>query len=309
MVKIADRILFYLVLKPLSYFPLGVLYVYSDISYFILYNFVRYRRKVVRKNLCNAFPEKSKAEIKKIEKGFYRHFTDFIFESIKAVSISDKQLEKRTTIKNPELIERLYQENKNVIVTCGHFNNWEFYALQLPELVKHTTFSVYQPLKNTFYDKILYKSRTRKGMRLIKTRDVIPFFKEEHIDKRMIVMVNDQSPSCPEKAHWNTFMNQETGWNVGPEKLATKYGYCVLFGFSKRVRRGYYEVEFKHITCEPAQMAEGEITDTYAKILEELIREKPQYWLWSHKRWKHKRKAQQQAVETYSKKNELHSAS
>jgi len=132
----------------------------------------------VRTNLNNAFPEKSDEEIKKIEKGFYKHFVDFIFESIKAISISDKQLTKRTSIKNPEMIEKLHEDGRSVIVVCGHFNNWEFYALSLPKMVNYDTYSVYQPLKNTFYDRILYKSRTRNGMNLVKTKDIIPFFTE-----------------------------------------------------------------------------------------------------------------------------------
>ncbi|MBL7899758.1 MAG: lipid A biosynthesis acyltransferase [Crocinitomicaceae bacterium] len=287
MVKIADRILFYLILKPVSYLPLGFLYGISSVMAFLTYHLVRYRRKVVRKNLVAAFPDKSPAEIKEIEKGFYRHFCDFIMESIKAVSISDKQLAKRTSIKNPELIDKLYAQGKNIIVTCGHYNNWEFYALTLPKLVKYKTYSVYQPLKNTFYDKLLYNSRVRNGMELIKTRDLLPFFSEQKNERRMVIIVNDQSPSNLKSAHWNTFLNQPTGWNIGPEKLAKKYDYVVLFGFSKRLRRGYYEVEFTTITENPVAMPDGAITNTYSKILEELIISNPRFWLWSHKRWKH----------------------
>ncbi|MDA7802963.1 lipid A biosynthesis acyltransferase [Crocinitomix sp.] len=288
MVKIADRILFYVVLKPLSYLPLGLLYFFSNIVYFLAFNFVRYRRKVVRINLENAFPEKSAQELNQIEKDFYKHFIDFIFESIKAVSISSEEVLKRTSIKNPELLDQLYDEDKNVIITCGHYNNWEFYSLSLPKLTKYTTYSIYQPLKNKFYDQILFNSRTRNGMHLIGTKDIIPFFTSSTNEKKMVIIVNDQSPSNLNSAHWNTFLNQETGWNNGPEKLARKYGYTVLFGHSRKVKRGYYEVEFTHISDNPNQLAPGEVTDIYASLLEDLIRKKPQFWLWSHKRWKHK---------------------
>ncbi|MBI3135054.1 MAG: lysophospholipid acyltransferase family protein [Bacteroidetes bacterium] len=287
MVKIADRILFYLILKPVSFLPLGVLYFISSVIAFLTYHVVRYRRKVVRQNLKAAFPEKSDKEIKAIEVGFYKHFCDFIMESIKAISISEKQLAKRTSIKNPELIEKFYAANKNLIVTCGHYNNWEFYALSLPKLLKYKTYSVYQPLKNTFYDTILYNSRIRNGMTLIKTRDLLPFFSEQKNEKRMVIIVNDQSPSNIQTAHWNTFLNQPTGWNIGPEKLAKKYDYAVLFGYSKRVRRGYYEVEFSTISENPTAMPDGTITNAYSKILEDLIISNPRFWLWSHKRWKH----------------------
>jgi KDO2-lipid IV(A) lauroyltransferase len=261
--------------------------VFSDIVYFLAYNFVRYRRKVVRTNLQHAFPNKSAQEIRKIEQGFYHYFIDFIFENIKVVSISKKEVTARTRIKNPEILERLYAENKNVIITCGHYNNWEFYALSLPELIKYDTYSIYQPLKNRFYDQILFDSRTRNGMSLIATKDIIPFFSSTINDKKLVVIVNDQSPSHPAQAHWNTFLNQKTGWNTGPEKLARKFDYVVLFGNCRKLARGVYEVEFTTITENPGEMPDGEITDIYANLLESLIKEKPQYWLWSHKRWKH----------------------
>lgn len=289
MIKIADRILFYIILKPLSYFPLGLLYFYSNIVYFLAFNFVRYRRKVVRNNLLTVFPNKSETELKEIEKGFYKHFIDFIFESIKAVSISSKEVLKRTSIKNPELLDRLFSEDKNVIVTCGHYNNWEFYSLSLPKLTPYTTYSIYQPLKNKFYDQILFNSRTRNGMNLIGTKDIIPFFSATTDEKKMVIIVNDQSPSNLQSAYWNTFLNQETGWNNGPEKLARKYDYTVLFGHSKKIKRGFYEVEFTMIAEHPRQLEPGDITNIYAQLLEKLIQEKPEFWLWSHKRWKHKR--------------------
>lgn len=243
----------------------------------------------MRANLEKAFPDKTEDELKKIEKGFYKHFIDFIFESIKAVSISNKEVLKRTSIKNPELLDALFKSDKNVIVTCGHYNNWEFYSLSLPELTPYKTYSIYQPLKNTFYDQILFNSRTRNGMNLIGTKDIIPFFSSSTNEKKMVVIVNDQSPSNLKSAHWNTFLNQETGWNNGPEKLARKYDYTVLFGHSKKIKRGYYEVEFTTISENPAELAQGAVTDIYASLLEDLIKEKPEFWLWSHKRWKHKR--------------------
>ncbi|MBN4077518.1 lysophospholipid acyltransferase family protein [bacterium AH-315-C20] len=289
MVKIADRILFYLFLKPLSYFPLGILYFYSAIAGWLTYRLVRYRRGVVRRNLVNAFPDKSEAEIKKIEWGFYRHFMDFIAESIKAGSISKKNVMKRCSIKNPELLNEIKAQGKSIIVCCGHYNNWEFFALSLPELVPYETYSVYQPLSNPFFDHHLYKQRTRAGMKLIKTSEVIPFYRHSMDEQKLVVIVNDQSPRHPPKAYWNTFMSQETGWNIGPEKLAQKFDHVVLFGHSRRVKKGYYEVEFKIISNNAPETSKGEITDTYTQMLEDLIRDNPRNWLWSHKRWKHSR--------------------
>ncbi|HIP36179.1 MAG TPA: lipid A biosynthesis acyltransferase [Crocinitomix sp.] len=289
MIKLGDRLLFFLVLKPLSYVPMSVLFFFSDITFYLSYYLVRYRRNVVKDNLRKAFPEKSEDELKKIEKGFYRHFTDFIFESIKSISISEKDVLVRTSIKNVDLLDKYYKQRKNILVVCGHYNNWEFYALSLPKQLKHTTYSLYQPLKNKFFDKILLESRKRNGMKLIKTRDIFKFFQEKNDNPKLMVIVNDQSPTNKQKAYWNTFLNQETGWNVGPEKLAKKYDYVVLFGHSKKIKRGVYEVEFSLVTETPAQTNDEYITDKYSSILEEIIRNKPEYWLWSHKRWKHKK--------------------
>jgi len=289
MVKLGDRLLFYLVLKPLSYMPLSVLFFFSDITFFLSYHLVKYRRNVVEANLKKAFPNKSSEELKKIEKGFYHHFTDFIFESIKSISISEKDVLSRTSIKNVDMLDKYYKQNKNVLVVCGHYNNWEFYALSLPKQLKHTTYSLYQPLKNKFFDEILLNSRKRNGMRLIKTRDIFKFFQEKNDNPKLMVIVNDQSPTNKQKAYWNTFLNQETGWNVGPEKLAKKYNYVVLFGHSKKIKRGVYEVEFSLVTETPQQTNDEYITDKYASILEGIIKKKPEFWLWSHKRWKHKK--------------------
>ncbi len=289
MVKLGDRLLFYLVLKPLSYMPMSVLFFFSDITFFLTYHVVKYRRKVVQQNLKKAFPNKSPEELKAIEKGFYHHFTDFIFESIKSISISEKDVLSRTSIKNVEMLDKYYKQNKNVLVVCGHYNNWEFYALSLPKQLKHTTYSLYQPLKNKFFDRILLNSRKRNGMNLIKTRDIFTFFQEKNDNPKLMVIVNDQSPTNKQKAYWNTFLNQDTGWNIGPEKLAKKFDYVVLFGHSKKIKRGVYEVEFSLVTETPQQTNDEYITDKYSAILEDIIKKKPEFWLWSHKRWKHKK--------------------
>jgi len=288
MSRIGDNLLFYMVLKPLSFLPLGILFFFSDIVFVLTYYVVKYRRKVVKQNLKISFPNKSSKELKVIERKFYHHFTDFIFESIKSISISEKDVIKRTALKNQDLLDKYYKQGKNVLVVCGHYNNWEFYALSLPKQLKHTTYSLYQPLKNKFFDKMLLNSRSRNGMKLIQTNDVLSFFREENANPKLMVIVNDQSPTNKNKAYWNTFLNQNTGWNVGPEKLAQKFDYVVLFGHSKKVKRGSYEVEFSLITESPKTTNDEFITDKYSSILEGIIKKKPEFWLWSHKRWKHK---------------------
>ena len=289
MSRIGDNLLFYLVLKPLSFLPLGFLFFFSDIIFVLTYYIVKYRRKVVKENLTKSFPNKSESELKVIERNFYHHFTDFIFESIKSISISEKDVIKRTALKNQDLLDKYFKQGKNVLVVCGHYNNWEFCALSLPKRLNHTTYSLYQPLKNSFFDKMLLNSRSRNGMKLIQTNDVISFFREENINPKLMVIVNDQSPTNKDKAYWNTFLNQSTGWNVGPEKLAKKFDYVVLFGHSNKVKRGFYEVEFTLITETPKYTSDDFITDKYSTILEKVIQNKPGFWLWSHKRWKHEK--------------------
>ncbi len=289
MLGIADRILFYFFLVPLSYLPLSVLYFVGARLHYLIYYFIRYRRKVVRTNLVKAFPDKTIQEIRTIERGFYRHFMRFIAESVKARSIGAEEVLERTKIKNPELIEELYKKGKSVIVLCGHYNNWEFYSLSLHRQVPYKTYSVYQPLSNSFFNKVIYKSRTRTGMRLIKAKELVGFLKATSAEQKLIVVVNDQSPTNVKTAYWNRFLNQETGWNIGAERIARKFGIAVVFGHSEEVKRGFYEVTFRTISVDHHRSEDGDITDGYSRILEELILKKPTNWLWSHKRWKRKK--------------------
>jgi KDO2-lipid IV(A) lauroyltransferase len=289
MSRILSPVVYYGLVVPLSYLPFGVLYFVSDILYFIIYRIVGYRKQVVRENLRTSFPEKNLAELRTIEKDFYSHFADFLVESIKSISISDRDILKRCALMNPEIVNKYYDENKSVIVLCGHYNNWEYYAVGISQQLKHKTVAAYKPLKNAFFDKVILRSRQRFGMRMVSMRDIPRVFANELHEPTASIMVNDQSPGNPRTAHWNTFLNQETGWMTGPERLAEKYHQALLFGVIRKVKRGYYEVTFREIADDVTKYPQGYVLDTHAQFLEEIIREKPQYWLWSHKRWKHKR--------------------
>lgn len=290
MSHLVSALIYYCLVIPISLLPFRLLYWVSDVLFLVIYRVVGYRKAVVKENLKNAFPELSDQERHTIEIKFYKHFADFLVESVKSVTISDKAIQERCALINPELIHTYYEKGKNVIVLCGHYNNWEYYAVGIAQQMKHQTIAAYQPLKNKFFDRVILKSRQRFGMKMVSMRGIPRYFAEElHKEPTMSVMVNDQSPGNPKTAYWNTFLNQETGWMKGAEKLATRYDQVVIFGSIRKKKRGFYEVSFSPITDNVSNHPSGFILDQHAKHLESIIKEAPEYWLWSHKRWKHKR--------------------
>lgn len=289
--ELFSRIIYYGLVIPISYLPFPVLYLLSDVIYFLVYYVVGYRKKVVRDNLQKSFPEKSASQLKRIERQFYRHFTDFLVESVKSLTISNAQILKRCAIQNPEVIQKYYDEGRSVMVLCGHYNNWEYYAVGLAQQMKHKVLAAYQPLKNEFFNDIMLKSRQRFGINMMSMKEVPRKLLEHKDEPTMSIMVNDQSPNSPQKAYWNTFLNQSTGWMTGTERLAAKFDQAVLFGCIRKRKRGYYEVTFYPITDTPKEIGAGKILDDHTKYLEMVIAENPEYWLWSHRRWKHKKPA------------------
>lgn len=289
MSKIFSPIIYYVLVIPISHLPYRVLYFVSNIVYLFTYYIIGYRKKVVRKNLTNSFPHLSHAELLSIEKKFYKHFADFLVESAKSVSISDKAIKERCALINPEILHKYFDEGKSVIVLCGHYNNWEYYAVGIAQQMKHSTIAAYKPLKNKFFDDVILKSRQRFGMKMMSMREIPRYFANNKMEQPTLsIMVNDQSPSNPKTAYWNTFLNQDTGWMKGAEKLAAKYDQAVLFGCIRKKKRGFYEVTFYPISDNVKQEKDGFVLDKHAEYLEMVINEHPEYWLWSHKRWKHK---------------------
>jgi KDO2-lipid IV(A) lauroyltransferase len=270
--------------------PLRVLYLFSDLFYLALYYLAGYRRKVVAANLRNAFPEKSEEERKKIERRFYRHLSDLFVETLKATHMSPKQISRRFAIRDLSGFDRLYREGRSVIALASHYNNWEWFsAVQLAAPFRILT--IYKPLKNKYFDQFILNLRTKFGtwaspMHNI-LRDLVKFRNEKILT--MSGFIADQAPPPDEHAYWTTFLNQETGFFRGAEKVAVKYDMPVIFVNINKVKRGYYELDFKLLTDHPGKEAPGYITSRYAEMLEAVIREKPEYWLWSHRRWKHKK--------------------
>lgn len=283
------KLLFLLFVKPLSLLPLPILYRLSDCLYFIVYYGIKYRKTVVFSNLKNSFPDKSTAEITLIAKGFYQHFCDLIIEAIKMFSISATELKERCSIINPELMENYAAQGKSLIIPAGHYNNWEMAATACNHQIPHQPIGIYAPLKNKFINEQIRLSRARFGMELLPKRSIKLGFEKNKDRLVAMLFAADQSPTLARAAYWTTFLNQETGVMVGPEKYAKKYNFPVVFVKIVKLKRGYYTFEFIPLEDNPATTKFGEISEKHTRILEEIIIENPQYWLWSHKRWKRKK--------------------
>ena len=283
------KIGFFFFIKPLSYLPFPILYVLSDFFYLIIYYGIKYRRKVVFSNLKNSFPEKTDQEIIAIAKGFYSHFCDLIIEAIKMFSISEKELKERCKVMNPELIVTYAKEGKSLIIPTGHYNNWEMAATTVNLQILHQPIVIYAPLRNKFFDNLIRSTRTKFGLELLSKKEVKTGLKIAPNRLRAIIFAADQSPVLARAAYWTTFLNQETGVMIGSAKYAKQYGYPVVFGKVAKVKRGYYEITFIPLVNHPKNYSYGEITEKHTRLLEAIIIENPQYWLWSHKRWKRKK--------------------
>lgn len=284
-------ILFYLLVKPISMLPFRVLYAISDGLYWLLYRLFGYRRKVVSTNIRKSFPEKTAEECLAIERAFYRHFFDLIVESVKHFSISEKTLLERFKVLNPELVDAYAKKGKSIFVLAGHYGNWEYAAIGLDPQILHKASGIYHPLKSKFWNKKVADSRGKYGTMLVSKKELEGYFEKTQQQPIATIFGTDQSPSNPYRAYWMTFLNQDTPVFFGAEKYAKDFDQPLFFGKISKVKRGYYEMYFELITDTPNEEPYGAITEKHVRILEEQIREAPQYWLWTHKRWKREKPA------------------
>lgn len=287
---ILSALLYYLIMLPLSVLPFGVLHALSSFLYFVFYYLIGYRKEVVRENIRRSFPEKTEAEQKAIAKKFFKHLCDVFVESLKIFTISKANLAKHITCPNPEVLDRYFEQGKNVIIAVGHYNSWEFMLTGFNTFIKHKAVVIYQPLRNTFFDKKLRDARSERGTLMLPAKEVKTFFSKQSKDLYATVFAIDQSPPNPEKSYWMNFLHQDTPVLFGTEKYAKDFNQPVVYARLNKIKRGYYQLEFVEVVSNPVATAYGEITEKVTKLLENDINSKPEFWLWSHKRWKHKRK-------------------
>lgn len=288
-------ILVYPILWIISILPFRLLYAFSDLLFFLLYHAFGYRKKTVRENLELVFPEKSTVEIKQITRDFYHHLCDMIVEAIKSMTISKSELRKRFTFKNVDLILDLENENRNTILMCAHYGSWEWIFI-LQDYIKSDGYAIYKRLRNKYFDRLVKKIRARHNSYLITTKETYNILKETARGEELSIygFASDQSPKPSKAFHWGNFMDIKVPMYTGAETLAKKYNLAVVFFRVKRLKRGFYETEFELITKDPNSFKDYEITDTFFRLVEELVKSDPGYYLWTHKRWKHRDKVPEQ---------------
>jgi KDO2-lipid IV(A) lauroyltransferase len=275
------------IFKLISFLPLWVLYIFSDLLFLLGYYVVGYRKKVILENLRHAFPEKQENERRKIARQFFRNLTDSFAEIIKMYSISKKALDKRVRIENKEIVLDAIAENKVIIGLTGHFFNWEMHLLQMMANVSNKCDVVYLKVNNPLFEILMLDIRTRFGGGMVERASFQRDYLRKRDQPRLIVLAADQRPTHGEIRYWADFMNRETAFFEGAEKLAKRFNHPVMYSYVSKPKRGHYTFTYEMISTPPYENAkEHSITDAYIALTEKNIREQPALYLWSHKRWK-----------------------
>lgn len=272
----------------ISLLPFWVLYFLSDLIYCLLYYVVSYRKKVVRENLMSSFPEKSIEELRKIEHNFFHFLCDYVVESLKMMTIRPKNLRKRMVFKGADMLNRCVEEGQSCAIYLGHYCNWEWItSLPLWFSPIARCGQIYHPLENLVTDRLFLRMRERYGSLCITMQDTLRFLLKNQQEGKPVIVgyISDQKPHWVNIHHWVNFLHHDTPVLTGTERIVRKMNHAVFYLDVRRVRRGYYEGEFRLITRNPQQMREYEITDIYYQMLENTIRREPEFWLWSHNRW------------------------
>lgn len=284
--------LVYIVFYLLSLLPFRLLYGLSDFLYVIMYHVAGYRKGVVRKNLNRSFPGKSEAERKQIERKFYHWLCDYFMESIKLLSISEKELRRRFTITNSAEIEQCFEEGQSTAAILGHYCNWEWLScvgIDLPSNRKVGL--IYHPLRNKYFDKLFIALRSHMGGVTVPKQDILRYLIRYKRDGIMSLFgyIADQGPKMGNIHLWLDFLHQDTPVFTGAERIMRKMNNAVFYVEMTRPKRGYYTCTYHLITREPAKLPEHEITRRFFQLLEQTIEKRPEFYLWSHNRWKRTR--------------------
>ncbi len=284
--------LFYYLALPFIYLisivPFRILYLISDFLYLIIFHVFGYRRKVVEENLKNSFPEKSSEEIIQISKKYFQYLCDIILETLKKINLTKKEILEHCTFHNAELVDKLFAENKSVILLMGHYGNWELAGSSFSLSCKHPLYVIYKPLSNKYFEQRMRTSRTMFGTKLIKMENTLKDILSNKNNCAAYAFIADQTPSN-HNAYWTNFLNQDTAMFTGAEKLAKKLNSPVVFINIVKIKRGHYEIFAEMLSENPKETNENEIIESYTRRLEKEITKTPETWLWSHRRWKQKR--------------------
>lgn len=280
-----SRVVFFF-LYLVSLLPFWILYMLADVLYVVLFYITGYRRKVVQNNLRNSFPEKSEEELKVIEKKFFHFLADLMLETIKMISISEKEIRRRMIYTNVEIFDEYYKQGRSIIAVIGHYCNWEISAHRCSLVPNYQKVYVYKPLHNEAADSYYRWVRGRFGATMVAMKSTLRKLVELRKVCTLTVLVADQTPGIGEAQYFTTFLNQPTAVFLGAEKIAETFNSVVVFGDIRRVKRGYYEMEIVPLAENPKGMAPHEVTTLHVQYLEKMIRREPEYWLWSHRRWK-----------------------
>lgn len=292
--QLAAFILIYPLLWLISRLPFSVLYALSDGVYQLLYHIIGYRKKVVRQNLELVFPDKSATERLRIEKAFFKHLCDMFLEMIKTMGISDKQMKKRYVFTNVEQILQQEQKGKSTMIMMPHYASWEW-VFSLNSMVRSKGYAIYQRIQNKHFDKLVRDIRSKYGTTLIATFDSRSKISElsKKGESYTVGIVSDQSPMLIKAKHWFPFMGIKVPVHVGGEELCKKHDLTPLYLRVRKTARGYYEATFEPLVEDAATTPDFKISEAFLKKVEESIHEAPEFYFWTHKRWKHKDKAPQ----------------
>lgn len=279
--------IFYGFLYVFSLLPLRVLFLFSDLAYFILYYLIRYRRDIVMDNLTHAFPEKSEEEKTRISKKFYLNLTDNFIETIKCLSAGEKYISRHLT-GDFSVLDRIYDSGKSCSILLGHNFNWEWANYSVSVQTKVPILVVYMPIKAQAINRIFMKIRQRGKAKLLSAHNMIREFMPYRKSLHALVLAGDQNPGDPRAAYWLNFFGRPTPFVMGPEKGVRPQDLPAVFAEFKKIKRGYYHLQFSILVEHPKALPEGELTLRFVRRLEEAITKDPDLWLWSHRRWKHK---------------------
>ncbi|WP_162127443.1 lysophospholipid acyltransferase family protein [Flavobacterium phycosphaerae] len=283
-------ILLYPILWLISILPFRLLYLFSDGIYVLVYHVIGYRKKIVRNNIAIALPHLSEVERLQIEKKFYHHMCDMFLEMIKTMTISRAELDKRYTFTNIDLYLDLEKKQKSIAVLMAHYASYEW-AISMNNIINFEGFAIYKKIANKYFDKLVRDIRSKFKATLITNRETIRIIEKNAKNKHLGVygFASDQSPQLSKTHHWSTFMGVETPVHTGAEMLAKRFDMNVIFLKTRKVKRGYYEGTFEYLAENPKEVPNYQISDEFLKRVEKQILEAPEYYLWTHKRWKHRK--------------------